>query len=243
MLGLLDLMGGSGGVPALLVAAHQDSLPSITQAPLWSYYIWGHRGEVGLLAPVDYCYFEWVRAAFDWSYGTEHAAAWMAYCAGISWWGSRYTVLDHHWSIYCLEYLVGGHILQHLRATDQADSQIFQQLDPSTKRDWYHRQSIARACQIFCEEMQQQGGIQCHYQKQPAAIEIHFVDCPFCANQRRDCNVLLGTLHGMILWLYGKKSIAQVKKNVLTSFALYTQQEVDIQRQADDSHACTVRFL
>jgi hypothetical protein len=216
MAGIVDVLGASGGTPALLqwmiremFPRYQEALPNRDDLasfnPLYPYY----RHLFGPLVPVPYRYLTYLRQGLD-VLNTPRASEGMALRIGQHWWQGEPPFQQHRSTKDTLQYLLTPSMLDVLHAARLEYVSKIRPItpdQPSTPLEPDEPLFLGIVCRAFAAALVQQGGIHCQVESTQQYTAVSFPYCPFCANQLPSCNLLRGVVEAMLLWAYRQPNL------------------------------------
>jgi hypothetical protein len=238
MAGIVDVLGASGGTPALLqwmihemFPQYQETLPHRNELaifnPLYPFY----RQSFGSPVPVPYRYLTYMRQGLDVLY-TPRAGAGMASRIGQHWWQGEPPIQQHRSTKDTLQYLLTSSMLDVIH---EARLEYVGKIRPITPGHPHIPVEpdgplfLGIACRAFAAALLQEGGIECQVESTQQDTTLSFPCCPFCANQLKSCNLLRGVIEAMLLWVYRQPNLDSLTTAV-------TDYRLEIRLWNADSH-------
>lgn len=243
---IIDIFGYGGGAPELLHLSIKDLLPRHSYDRAWrktaaalNHLYPYYNGKFGTREPVDYVFLVRTRRAMDAMY--PQGSAYLAQQIGWSWWSNDYPVVKRYYSNYSLQYLLGSDIAQLLRQTvlPQPPAHIA----GVSRFVWGEQQRVRIAARTFAQQIQHRAGIECIVRENERHLFLLFSSCPFCMDNRPDCQILYGVVQRMLLWLYGDKHLQNtVRGTHPPSLREVTNNVLDMQAVQGNSHTIALMF-
>jgi hypothetical protein len=236
---------GADGVPGLIGFGFREWFSKIGDVPLYQYYRYWWDKTIKSddkceynFEPIDYWFLEQMRKSLDTYYGPA-ASIRIAPRLGANWWGN--SVFHTSWQVlYNLPYLLGFDATW-LEVDQDTNSQ-----SPAYKPTPLIRMQrlIRLASHRFIDKMQNNGGIAGTLVEHDTGLLITFPDCPFCANQLPECNILFGVVQGMLRWISDtQSSVTPSDEENMFILAREGTKMVEFQLVDNDSHLIRINFV
>jgi hypothetical protein len=190
--------------------------------PLHPYY----KNNSAQFEPVDYWFFEQTRRGLN-DYLGELAASQYSGKIGFEWW-------------YYLNDEIGHSILPPYKYENLWTESICE-FTPQQLREARLRLAVVN----FAKNMERGGGILSEVEEIDRGVQLSFPQCPFCANQLAECNMLFGVVQGMLFHLFGIQPIlkAGLKEELIFKTALDPTRKVHYHLVNNDSHLIQLKFV
>lgn len=216
-----DILWVDTGLGNFLWSFRRDWYSDIKDMPLYPY----HKNNSSQFEPVDYWFFEQTRKGLD-GYIGERAAGQRSGIIGFEWWSH-------------LNGEIGDSIIPPFKYSKLWSDGICE-LTPQQLAEYRIRLAVSN----FAKNMETNGGILSRLDELERGLQISFPECPFCANDLPECNMLFGLVQGMLLHQCGLQPILSGWKEgeLIFRAALDTTQRVQYHLKDNDSHVIQLKF-